>query len=273
MDKGLSQILDSIAYNVRFDFDSLILVSGSGMVRIGKSKLAKQCGYYLSWRLKKSFTTENIVFSGKELISLAKKLPKNSVIVYDEGKETLDVKKVLQEITQTLLDFFAEAGIYNHICIIVLPDFFDLPKWIATSRSELLLNVTRKIVVKKDEYGEEVYAFDRGYFDGYHKTSKKMLYMLGKKNFNDYSIIKRDFFGEFSDASVIDEDEYMRKKMEFVTRNRIKEGKDDNFNLLLSILCKHISLREASKELEGVGIKLAYNSIQARLSKIPKESV
>lgn len=61
--------------------------------------------------------------------------------------------------------------------------------------------------------------------------------------------------------------------MEFVTRNRIKEGKDDNFNLLLSILCKHISLREASKELEGVGIKLAYNSIQARLSKIPKESV
>lgn len=270
MDKGLSQVLDSIAYNVKFDFDSIILVSGSGMVRIGKSKLAKQCGYYLAWKLKKSFTVDNIVFSGKDLIQLAKKLPKNSIIVYDEGKETLDAKKVLQEITQTLLDFFAEAGIYNHICIIVLPDFFDLPKWIATSRSEVLLNVTRNVVIKKDEDGHEVCAFERGYFEGYHKSSKKQLYMLGKKKFNDYSCVKRDFFGEFSDASVVDEEAYMRKKMEFVARDRTNGKKDNDLDIVLSILCNHISLRQAEKELKEAGLKMAYTTIQARINKIPR---
>ena len=157
MDKGLQKILNSIAYNVPLDWDSLILISGSGMVRVGKSVFGQQIGHYLSVKLKTKFDINNIVFSGQELIEKARTFPKHSVFVYDEARGELDTKKVMEDITKTLMDFFAECGMYNHVIIIVLPDFFDLPKGIAISRSELLLNVYRDRSIKKNEYGEANY--------------------------------------------------------------------------------------------------------------------
>jgi hypothetical protein len=208
MDNGLKKILNSIAYNIPNDWDSILLISGSGMVRVGKSVLAQQVGLYLSIKLGTPFRINNIVFSGQELMQKAKTFPKNSVFVYDEARGELDTKKVMEEITKTLMDFFAECGMYNHAIIIVLPDFFDLPKGIAISRSELLLNVYRDRSEKKDKEGEQVIAFERGFFNGFHRKSKKKLYMLGKKQFNDYDCVKRDFFGTFPNFFTVDKKQY-----------------------------------------------------------------
>ena len=61
MDNGLKKILNSIAYNVPNDWDSIILISGSGMVRVGKSVLAQQIGHYLSTKLKTPWGINNIL--------------------------------------------------------------------------------------------------------------------------------------------------------------------------------------------------------------------
>lgn len=271
MDNGLKKILGSIAYNVPNDWDSLILISGSGMVRVGKSVLAQQIGYYMSTKLKTPFTINNIVFSGQELMDKARTMEKHSVFVYDEARGELDTKKVMEDITKTLMDFFAECGMYNHVIIIVLPDFFDLPKGIAISRSELLINVYRDRSMKKDELSEEVVSFERGFFHGYHRTSKKKLYILGKKNYNDYDIVKRDFFGKFPNVFTVNKEEYIAKKLTYLARDRNKDDKDFKFNAVLKVLCNHISALQAEKELRLVGLKVSNDTIMRHVSKFSKE--
>ena len=271
MDGGLKKILNTIAYNVPNDWDSVILISGDGMVRVGKSVLAQQVGQTLAYKLKTSWGIENIVFTGQELIEKAKTFPKNSVFVYDEARGELDTKKVMEEITKTLMDFFSECGMYNHVIIIVLPDFFDLPKGIAISRSELLLNVYRDRSIKKNEYGEEVIKFERGFFDGYHRYSKKKLYIIGKKNFNDYGSVKREFFGHFTDTFTVDKNQYETKKKSYLARDRNKDDKDFKLNAALVVLSKHLSALQIEKELKEVGFKISNDTILRHISKFTRE--
>lgn len=272
MDGGLNKILTTIAYNVPNDWDSLILISGDGMVRVGKSVLAQQVGKALSRRLKTKWGLDNIVFSGRELIEKSKTFPKHSVFVYDEARGELDTKKVMEDITKTLMDFFAECGMYNHVIIIVLPDFFDLPKGIAISRSELLLNVYRDRSIKKNEYGEEVVKFERGFFDGYHRASKKKLYIIGKKNFNDYGSVKREFVGHFPNVFTVDKKQYEAKKLQYLSRDRTKDDKEFKFNAALVVLSKHLSALQIEKELNLVGVKVSNDTIMRHISKFTRES-
>jgi hypothetical protein len=272
MDNGLKKILNSIAYNIPNDWDSIILISGSGMVRVGKSVLAQQVGLYLSIKLGTPFGINNIVFSGQELMQKAKTFPKNSVFVYDEARGELDTKKVMEEITKTLMDFFAECGMYNHAIIIVLPDFFDLPKGIAISRSELLLNVYRDRSEKKDREGEQVIAFERGFFNGFHRKRKKKLYMFGKKQFNDYDCVKRDFFGTFPNFFTVDKKQYESKKLEYLARDRNTDDKDYKFNTALVLLSKHITAFQMEKEFKTLGLRISNDTIMRHISKFTKES-
>lgn len=271
MDNGLKRILNSIAYNVPNDWDSVILMSGSGMVRVGKSVFAQQIGFYLSQRLNTSWGIDNIVFSGEELMQKARTMPKNSVFVYDEARGELDTKKVMEDITKTLMDFFAECGMYNHVIIIVLPDFFDLPKGIAISRSELLINVYRDRAERKDKDGESIIEFKRGFFDGYHRGTKKRLYMFGKKNFNDYTCVKRDFFGHFPNVFTVNKEQYLSKKLEYLARDRTKEDKDYKFNVCLQVLSNHMPATQAEKELRDMGLRISNDTIMRRNKKFTKE--
>jgi hypothetical protein len=271
MDNGLKTILKSIAYNVPNDWDSIILISGSGMVRVGKSVLAQQVGCYLAELLDTKWNIEHIVFTGDELMSKARTYPKYSVFIYDEARGELDTKKIMEDITKTLLDFFAECGLYNHVVIIVLPDFFDLPKGIAINRSELLLNVYRDRSKKVDNEGDEIIKFERGFFQGFHRQSKKKLYILGKKNFNDYDAAKRDFYGDFPNVFTVDKQAYDKKKMEYLARDRTKEDKDYKFNIALVALCNHISALQAEKELRQLGLNVSDATILRHINKFPSK--
>jgi hypothetical protein len=272
IDGGLRQVLNSIAYNIPQDWDSVILISGSGMVRVGKSVLAQQIAKYLSIKLETPFSLDNIVFSGSELISKAKSFPKMSVFVYDEARGELDTKKVLEEMTKTLLDFFAECGMYNHVLILVLPEFFDLPKSIAISRSELLLNVFREREPKKDKNDEDVVKFMRGFFYGYHRPTKKKLYILGKKNFNDYDIVKSDFKGRFSNTFTVDKREYEAKKLEYLARNRFKEDRDFKFNATLFLLSRYLSALKMESELKSLGVGISNDTIMRHIKDFAKKN-
>jgi hypothetical protein len=95
--------------------------------------------------------------------------------------------------------------------------------------------------------------------------------MFGKKNFNDYSCVKRDFFGHFPNVFTIDKEQYLNKKLEYLARDRTKEDKDYKFNIALACLCNHISANQAEKELRAMGLKISNDTIMRHSNKISKE--
>lgn len=208
--------MDDILYNIydkKGDWDAVIVISGDGMVRVGKSMIAQQIGYYFAHSCGTPFGIENIHFNGEDLRKFSEKNANTPFVVhvYDEAKKTLDSKKVMTKITQNLETFFLECGQYNHIFILVTPDFFTLPDMFAISRSECLLNVFRK-----EEINKRIDKCDwvRGNFEYFSRTRKKNLYHIGKKQNKNYFAVKPNFYGEYRKFWVIDDDEYMKKKSE-----------------------------------------------------------
>ena len=274
MDPLLKTQLDTIAYNMLHDFDAVIPISGDGMVRVGKSVLAQQVGYYLAWKHNTPFSIDNIVFSGKELVEIAQRLPKNSVLIYDEARGELDSKKVMENITKTLMDFFAECGMFNHAIILVCPDYFELPKGVALNRSEFLLNVVRTSSVKKDADGEEVIKFERGVYEFYNRKGKKVLYVQGKKQFNDYDIGKklRSFWGNFPNIFMIDKEQYEEKKRSHIARNR-RDAKDViRFSAALAILNDTKGGNMTQQEIVSALKQFDINITQPRVTQLIAET-
>lgn len=219
MEDILKSQLDILLKNIKNDWDFTILITGGGEVRVGKSVLAMQIGAYWTHMIKELFGKKvpfdmktNFVFDGKKLIEVGNKLGQNysyPVLVYDEAGADLEGRKVMQTITQDVLDFFRECGQYNLLNIIVLPEFFDLPKGIALSRSILLLDVS---YIADDEG-----IFQRGYFNFYSRPNKKQLFLRGKKELN-YKAYPYDFHGRFYHFYPINEKEYRAAKQEALTK-------------------------------------------------------
>jgi len=242
MDDRLKLQIDVLLKNITKDWDFTILISGQGEVRVGKSMLALQIGAYWTYEIEKRYglkcpfnIQENILFEGKNLIKAGNALGakyKYAVLLFDEAGADLEGKKVLTGATQDVLDYFRECGQYNMLNIIVLPEFFDLPKGIALTRSIFLLDVSY--------IADEDAIFQRGYFDFYSKRSKKWLYLKGKRDLN-YSCVKSDFGsnkGRFYKFYPINEKEYREakqealKKRESKRRNRFQMQRDACIYLL-----------------------------------------
>ncbi|MFQ5531169.1 MAG: hypothetical protein ACE5ES_00995 [Candidatus Nanoarchaeia archaeon] len=222
MDNYLKKELDTIVYNLPRDWDFVLGVSGDGMTRVGKSMLGQQIGYYVAHSLKTPFSVDNIVFSGDELIKLAHKLPKNSVIIYDEARAELSSKAAVKNLSTNLLDFFAECGMLNHLVILILPDFFELNKSLAVNRTSMLINVFRTSENKKLSNGNNVIELKRGHFEVYGPREKRKLYVVGKKQYDNYAVGKslRNFYGQFMKYDIIDSEEYNTKKISFLKREK-----------------------------------------------------
>ena len=145
MESYLQDNLDILAEKIADDQMFVILITGSGAVRVGKSVLAQQVGYYLSHKVnelhnvKTSFTTKNLTFKGEELQKKAMELPAFSVLDLDEGDDL--VEHYWSKLARDLRRFFRKAGQLNQFVILVLPDFFELPRAYAITRSTCLINV------------------------------------------------------------------------------------------------------------------------------------
>lgn len=233
MDGYLRQNLDPIPNFLKKAWDVVGIVSGHGKVRIGKSTLALQTAYYIAWRLaggemgpdefgnvvvtktphkEVRFGMENIVFSADDLMDKAAKLPKNSVIVYDEGRAGLESARAMENINKGMQDFFQECGIYNHIIIIVLPNFFKLHEDYAVARSMFLLDVHTDA------------NFERGYFNGYNELQKERLYFFGKKLIGitaKYMSAHPSFYGKFSKWLPVDKDVYENAKKDALKKKKV----------------------------------------------------
>jgi hypothetical protein len=228
MDYVLIKPLNTYCHNIEKGFDFMIVISGSGLKRVGKTMLATQIGKYASWKLGTPFDITNVAFGGKELIEVARSHPHKSVIIDDESREDISGKRQMESFNKDLMDFFNECGKYNDLIILIAPDYFDFSKSIAITMSDLLVNIKReKSNPKRDKDGEEVVELLRGSMDLYDREAKKKLYIWGKKNYDEYSIKFRSGFGEFRKHWCIDVEEYEKRKDAFIGRTRaILTGKD-----------------------------------------------
>jgi len=154
------------------------------------------------------FGLENLCYTPDDLIKKAedlyKKYGKGQVILYDECSG-LDSKGTMKAVNQKLEEFFQTCGSYNHVILIVLPNFFKLNEDIATTRSMFLIDV----------YSNE--NWKRGFFDYYGPKDKEWLYFKGKKKIGvtgKYFSQNPSFYGTFRDWLPFDREEYERQKQE-----------------------------------------------------------
>ena len=213
MDDALHENIKILAKNIKKDLTYLgIIFSSTYEVGTGKSTLAQQIGeayqemVYQLHKVKNEFTIDNIVFTPEDLIKRAFKIPKFSAIVLDEWEDA----HYWSKLGITLRDFFRKCRQLNLFIIIIIPNFFQLPKNYAISRSLFAIDVRFE--------GE----FERGFFRFYNFERKKKLYLYGKKN-EDYSVVKSNFFGRFLKGYAVNEKEYLDKKKKDLLRQEKKK--------------------------------------------------
>lgn len=228
MENNLKNTIDLWVKNVKNDWDFVIIISGQGTVRVGKSVLAQQIACYWCYAIWKTyginppFTIEdNIVFHGHELIKKGNKLgesTKYGALIFDEAGADLEGAKAMKRTTQNVKDFFRECGQYNQLNILCLPEFFDLPKGIAMSRSNCLIDCY--VTVNEDD------MWERGKFNFFSAPNKKKLYRIGKKELN-YAAVKCDFFGDWDNVYTIDEQEYKAAKVKALKTREVVNARED----------------------------------------------
>lgn len=195
LDGFLKEKLDNVKEIVhKRNFDCVFLIDG--LERIGKSTLGITCGYYLS---DGNFTAENVCVDSIDAVKKIESLPDKSVLLLDEGSLIFSSRDSMAKEQRKLMKIMNVVGQKNMIFIVVLPSFFDLNKQIAVRRSRFLIHC----------YSDE--KLNRGRFAYYGEDKKKLLFSLGKKNFDSYAKPKSNFFGRFTDFNPLGE-EYLESK-------------------------------------------------------------
>jgi len=227
MDDGIKAQIDVMVKNIKNDWDFTIIITGGGEVRVGKSALALQIGTYWTYMMEKVHDVkvpfnakENIIYQWEMLIESGNELGskyKYCCLVYDEAGETMEGTKSATSELRAVKDYLRECGQYNFLNILVLPEFFSLPKGIALTRSICLIDVTYSATPDG--------IFKRGQFNFYSRPKKKALYLKGKK-FLDYKASTYSFSGTFNKGyGIIDEEEYRKTKIKAL-REREGNSKD-----------------------------------------------
>ena len=202
IDETLHDNLQILAQNIVRDLTFLIFVFSSTLeVGTGKSVFIQQIAEAITEQVNKlhnlniPFDINNIVFHPRDLIERSFKVPKYSVIILDEWTDA----HFWSELGITLREFFRKCRQLNLFMICVIPNFFELPKGYAISRSVAAIDV------------KFVGNFERGFFDFYSFKKKKELYLKGKKNY-DYDVVKPSFIGRFTDGFVVGREIYLNRK-------------------------------------------------------------
>ena len=265
---ALRSNLDSIIYNLKRDWDFIIVITGSGNTRVGKSLLAQQVAYYFAYNLGTKFDLENVVWDSEELIEKALEMPKNSVIIYDEAREGLESKKAIEKESRGLFDFFSQNGALNQIIILVMPDFFEMSKGIAVNRSIFLLNTYYTNELRQTNIkgrSVEVQRFRRGYFEFYNKKNKRKLYIKGKRNFFSYEGGLFNWRGKFPNYWVLPLEGYNQSKLEYIKRQSEREMRgnfETRFYILINeLMQKYETVKALHAYFKNIGICVDYSLV------------
>jgi hypothetical protein len=225
-----------MVYGFEIDSDSRLYITDNYCVT-HNSVLALQICIYWTYLMEKlhgikiPFTLkDNVIFNYEKLISTGNRLGlthKYSAFQYDEAGETMEGTKTQTSELKAIRDYLRECGQYNFLNVLVMPEFFDLPKGVAITRSTFLLDVYYGV----DQTG----IFQRGFFRFYSRKNKKRLYLNGKKDLN-YKAAPYNFDGEFKNFYPIDEAEYRLLKQEAL-KDREFSRRDEKLISVIGALC------------------------------------
>lgn len=268
MDGYIQANLDIMAKRIVDDMQFVGIISGKGTVRNGKSTFAQHQGYYFTHKvnelhkLKNTFTMENIVFKADDLIDKAFSLPKYSVLILDEGDDL--TAQYYSKLAIKLRRFFRKCGQLNLFFLLLIPDFFELPRAYAVTRSTYLVNVLFM--------GE----FERGFFEFYSGEKKRELYYKGRR-YGDYHCVKENFKGRFPKPYLVDEKEYRARKLSDMMTDEgeestpiIREAENIRKLKMIQKINEEHKLSLTQKEY-AYYVEVAERTIRNYLRKIPRE--
>ncbi len=247
LDTALALNLDTFAKRIADDMHFLILITGNDNVGNGKSTMGTQVASYLTWKINQLhgvnniYTCDNEFFKARDLIKNSQNLPKLSVVKLDEGDDL--TTHGMKELAVRLKRYFRKCRQLNQIVILVLPSYFELPKFFALSRSHCLINVT----FKKE--------YERGYFDFYSPRAKKLLYIKGKKEW-DYDAYPSSFSGVFGKHYTFFPDvqletkRYLKKKYD----DMIDDAKEEEESKSLRQIEKELTIKLFRKLIKNMDV-------------------
>jgi len=201
METRLKENLDKTAKDVlsKKDKDCFIIVDGAE--GSGKSTLALQIGKYVDPTLDLS----RVVFDAESFRQAIFKAKKNQCIVFDEAFNGLSSRSSLSAMNRVLVGLMMQMRQKNLFVIMVLPTFFLLERYAAIFRTKALVHVYESKGI-------------RGYFRVYNKKLKKLLYLIGKKDYSyNHKSVRTRFYGRFYGKFALGDDKteekYRKKKM------------------------------------------------------------
>ena len=177
-------------------YDSLILIDGDR--RTGKSTLGKTIAYLINPDL----TINNFVAGIEEAPEKISSSKYDDVLFFDEGSLIANSKDAMRKKNVQLEKIIDVVGVKRLVLIFCMPSFFKISNPIAVQHSRFLLHVYT---------GKKL---ERGRFMYFGTKKKRLLYSVGKKNFNSYKKPKSNWIGNFTDFKLPFEKEYDKLKKE-----------------------------------------------------------
>lgn len=190
-------------------WDTLLLIDGQR--RCGKSTLGKTIAYLINPNL----TINNFVAGIEEASDKIDKVKEKDVLFFDEGSLIANSKEVMKKLNVQLEKIIDVVGVKRLVFIFCMPSFFKIANSIAVHHSRFLLHVY---------HGKKL---ERGKFAYFGTKKKKLLYIIGKKNFESYKKPKSNWKGKFVDFKLPFEDEYEKLKKQSLKETlnpNIKKG-------------------------------------------------
>ncbi len=209
IDGFLQSNLDKAKEIIRKDWDIVFVYDG--YEGSGKSVKAMQDCFYFD----NSFNIDRICFDPREFTKAITNAKPYQAVLYDEAFTGLNARAAMSLINRTLVKMLAEIRQKRLFVGIVMPTFFDLDRYVALWRSRALIHVYM---------GKN---FQRGFFMFFNMERKKQLYVLGKKYYSYYKPTS-NFKGRFTNAYVVDEVEYRKRKKDSL----LKRGTDQEKRLM-----------------------------------------
>lgn len=201
LDGILKNNLDLGMKQLRKDWDQVWFIDGKE--GSGKSVLGVTCAYYVSSPERRSSLIDRIVVKIEDAPQVIKDAQPFDSVVLDESYGAMASSGHMVKLNRMLQRLFTEIRAKNLFIFIVSPTFMDINRYFAIWRSKCLLHV----------YSDKGL---RGYCSFFNEERKKRLFILGRKQFYNYNVVKPNFRFRFTNSSrnVIDWEEYKRIKKE-----------------------------------------------------------
>lgn len=248
LDGYIKSNLDIGIKQLHNDFDQVWFVDGSE--GSGKSDLMAQLAYYVNRADTRHTLIDRICVNADEFDKAILSALPFEAVVFDESFGALSSTGTMSKVNKVLQKRFTEIRSKNLFVFIGSPSFMDIMKYFAIWRSKCLLHV----YLKNNKRGQCAF---------YGEKKKKKLYILGKKDFYNYSVVSPTFLFAFTKQmhKVIDKDAYDLKKRTIQTdsiederKNKIKDIKRTAImKVMLNLMKKNPTIKNMElAELVGV---------------------